>query len=282
MGTWLPELELNATDQKNILTAFTRLKDRLGNEWAVVGSNNFDTASLLTTLGGASVLTGLSSVLSPTAENMYYGLVKDGATTLNDLETAIKTEFNATTAPATPVSATPAPATTATAMTATPVKPTPPASTAPTTTIARIKLAGFDALEIKENNPEPAQISGTFYIINKNNLIVIGTSRAQLEASLTATPLLENPLFKGIAFPSRLTGMQFSAPVRLTRAAIDKSLSDLIKTFALEKDVPANALAATGDWLESWSSRTQVSYGNFVVDGNKLKAYSKSGFSWNK
>jgi hypothetical protein len=91
IGSWLPEAGLEAKEQQDFLAALTRLKDRLGNEWAVVGSNQFDASSALTTLGLGSTLSGLGGLLSPDNQTTYYGRVKDGAQVLTDLETAIQT-----------------------------------------------------------------------------------------------------------------------------------------------------------------------------------------------
>lgn len=269
IGTWLPELEFSASEQKDLLSAFTRLKDRLGNEWAVVSGNNFDSSALLTTAGLGSVLSGFGTLLSPNSDATYYGQTKDGALVLNDLETAIRTEINKPK----PVMPMAEPAT----MTAPSTQPA-----APTSTLERIKLGGFDALVFKETSSDAKTPEQMLYIVNKNNTIVISTSAARLEAQLAAAPLLENPLFKGIAFPSRLSGLSFNAPIRLERSAIDSSITALLKSFELEQDVPKDLVAAVGDWLESWTSRTQVSYGHFVADSNKLRSYSKTGFSWNK
>lgn len=262
MGTWLPDLEFEAEEQKDILAAFTRLKDRLGNEWAVVGSNQIDAGSALTTAGLGSSLFGLGGLFSPDNMTTYYGKVKDGAQALSDLETAIQTELNK--APA----------------------PSPDGKVAPqtsTTTLERTIIAGLATLHVKSTNTADSQTSlNNIFIVNKNNTIVIGTNRDHLEKTLAANPLLELAAFKGISFPARVSGVSYMAPVRLSKAEFEKSLNDLLKTFELEKDVPANIVTATSQWLESWSNRTQVGFGHMLSEGNKVKFYTKNGFDWNK
>lgn len=276
IGNWLPDLEFSAAEQKDLLAAFGRLKDRLGGEWAVASSNTIDTSVLSTALSLTGGLGGLESLVSPNSSTVFYGKVKDGALALNDLETAIRTELNipASTTPATPTT----PATT------TPATPAP----ASQDTLERIKIGGFEALLLKNNNP-PSEDGTTreeqIIIVNKNNTLVISANRNLLESTLAAAPLLDNPLFKAIPFPTRTIGVQFAAPIRLSRAEIDAGVKSLVNFFGtVESDVeiPANLVTAVGDYLESWSSRTQTSYGYLVADGNKLRGYSKSGFSWNK
>ncbi len=281
IGAWLPDLEFSVSEQKDLLSAFARLKDRLGNEWAVVGgSNSISPETLLTTAGLGSALSGLGSLLSPSTDSVYYNNAKDGALVLTDLETAIRTEMNkpveepvkpATVSPATPATTAPTP----------PVQNPEPVEPTYTTTLERIKLGGFDTLEYKRTSSE-GMVSEAVYIVNKNNTIIISANKAKLEMNLAAAPLLDNPLFKAIVFPSRINGLSFTAPIRTPRSEIDAGLNALLKAFELEKDVPSSLVTAFGDWLESYTSRTQVSYGYSLADGNRLRSYGKEGFSWNR
>jgi hypothetical protein len=262
IGSWLPELEFGAEEQKDLLAAFGRLKDRLGNEWAVVGSSQLDPSSALTTFGLGSALSGLGGLLSPDNLTTFYGKTKDGAQALTDLETAIQTELNQTPTPA-------------------PDGKTPPQSTK--TTLERSIIAGLATLHIKNTTTTDGKSTEqNIYIVNKNNTIVIGTNRDNLEKSLAANPLLELPAFKGISFPARVSGVSYTAPIRLSKAEFEKMLGDYVKAFELDGEVPENILTATSDWLESWSNRTQVGFGHMVSEGNKLTIYGKSGFTWNK
>jgi hypothetical protein len=274
IGTWLPELEFSAKEQTDLLAAFTRLKDRLGNEWAVVGSQNFDTASLASTVGLSSALSGLGSILSPTSETVFYGLTKDGAMSLTDLETAIKTEISKPVEPIVP------PTSTKTEPTTTPSAPTT------TTTLARIKIGEFDTLQIKSVSSDTATPEFSVYIVNKNNTLMISANRAKLEMYIAAAPLLENPAFAGIAFPSRLSGLSFTAPIRIGRSEIETGINALLKSFDIEASAEDKSLerviAALSDWLESFYSRTEVNHGYFVAEGTKLISYGKEGFNWNK
>jgi hypothetical protein len=262
IGTWLPDLEFAAEEQKDILAAFSRLKDRLGNEWAIVGSNQIDAGSALTTVGLGSSLLGLEGLLSPDNLTTYYGRVKDGAQALSDIETAIQTELNKTPAPAAD------------------------GKTAPQTsktTLERTIVAGLATLHVKNTNTAGEKpVEQSIFIVNKNNTIVIGTNREQLEKTLAANPLLELAAFKGIAFPARISGLSYNAPIRLSKDEFAKSLNDLLKTFELDQDVPANIVNATSEYLESWSNRTQIGYGYMQAESNKLTIFGKNGFSWNK
>jgi hypothetical protein len=282
VGTWLPDLEFSAAEQKDLLSAFARLKDRLGNEWAVVGgSNSLNPESLLTTSGLGSALSGFGSLLSPSTDSVYYNNSKDGALVLSDLETAIRTEMNKPVEePVKPAFASPATNTPVTAPTP-PVQNPEPVAPTYTTTLERIKLGGFDTLEYKRTSSE-GTVSEAIYIVNKNNTIVISANKAKLEMNLAAAPLLDNPLFKAIAFPARISGLSFTAPIRTPRSEIDAGINGLLKAFELEKDVPSSLVTAFGDWLESYTSRTEVSHGYYMADGNKLRSYGKEGFRWNK
>ncbi len=277
IGTWLPELEFSAKEQTDLLAAFTRLKDRLGNEWAVVGNQNLDAGAFASTIGLTSALSGLGSILSPTSEAVFYGQTKDGALSLTDLETAIKTEINKPVEPIVPPVATPAePAT----------KPmqTEPSAPTTTTTLERIKIGEFDALQIKSVSSDAATPEFSVFIVNKNNTLMISANRAKLEMYIAAAPLLENPAFAGIAFPSRMTGLSFTAPIRMARADIDTTILAVAKQFDFVPESPSdkNLVNAVGDWYESYVSRTEVSHGYFVAEGNKLISNSKEGFNWNK
>jgi hypothetical protein len=262
IGSWLPELEFGAEEQKDLLAAFSRLKDRLGNEWAVVGTNQLDASSALTTFGLGSALSGLGGLISPDNLTTYYGKVKDGAQALTDLETAIQTELNKTPAP-------------------TPDGKTPPQSSK--TTLERTIIAGLATLQVKNTTTLDGKTTEqAILIVNKNNTIVIGTNRDNLEKTLAANPLLELPAFKGISFPARVSGLSYTAPIRLSKAEFEKMLNGYLNAFELDGEVPENILTATSQWLESWSNRTQVGFGHMLTEGNKLKIYGKTGFDWNK
>jgi hypothetical protein len=138
-------------------------------------------------------------------------------------------------------------------------------------------------LHVKNTNTAGEKpVEQSIFIVNKNNTIVIGTNREQLEKTLAANPLLELAAFKGIAFPARISGLSYNAPIRLSKDEFAKSLNDLLKTFELDQDVPANIVNATSEYLESWSNRTQIGYGYMQAEGNKLTIFGKNGFSWNK
>ncbi len=266
LQTWLPELELSASEQKEVLDVFTKLKTRLGNEWGVINSNIPDTSSLASSLGLGSLGTStlgllgagfLGDVLSPDSETIFYAKTQDGALILNDLETALKEALTQTTS-------------------------TDPNDVAPT--IERKPLGGFDALTITQTQGQ-GETSRTLEIsiVNKNNAIVIGSNQSKLEAYLTATPLLENPLFKTFNLPQGISGAQFTAPVRLTRSEIDTMIQSIVKPLQEDfTNIPDDLVTAFGDWFDSWASRTEGSYGYFLPEGNKLRGYDKTGFSWNK
>jgi hypothetical protein len=126
------------------------------------------------------------------------------------------------------------------------------------------------------------QVGLTLFIVNKDDTIVIGSDQTNLELHLTASPLAEDPAFQALGLPAGLTGVQFIAPVRLERSEIDAMIERSLTTYGFENDVPQTMVTALGDWLESWASRTEVSSGQFTVDGNKLRSYSKTGFTWNR
>jgi hypothetical protein len=269
LQTWLPDLELSAVEQKEVLEVFAKLKTRLGNEWGVVNNNMPNSNSLLSGLGlntvsvstlgllGAGVL---GDAFSPTSETVYYAKSQDGALILNDLETALN-ELLQSSQESYPEGS----------------------SNQPELVVERSTIGGFDAVTAKAelNDPRIPQ-SLELWVINKNNAIVIGSNQSKLEAYLTAAPLLENPLFKTFNLPQGISGAQFTAPVRLERTEIDTMIASSLKAYQLEQDIPADMVNAFGDWAESWLSRTEAGYGYFLPTGNKLQGYSKTGFNWNK
>jgi hypothetical protein len=265
LQTWLPELELSTVEQKEVLNVFTKLKTRLGNEWGVVNSNIPDTSSLGAGLGLGGVSTStlgllgagfLGDALSPNSETIFYAKTQDGALILNDLETALKEALT---------------------QTSTDPNDLPP-------TVERKPISGFDALTITQTQGE-GETSRTLEIsiVNKNNAIVIGSNQSKLEGYLTAAPLLENPLFKTFNLPQGISGAQFTAPVRLTRSEIDTMIQSIVKPLQADfTNIPDDLVTAFGDWFDSWALRTQGGYGYFLPEGNKLRGYDKTGFSWNK
>jgi hypothetical protein len=270
LQTWLPDLDFSAAEQRDVLDVFAKLKTRLGNEWGVVNSNMPNSSSLLSSLGldtvsastlgllGAGVL---SDVFSPTSETVYYAKTQDGALILNDLETTLN-ELLQSSQESYPEGS----------------------SNQPELVVERKTIGGFDAVMAKAelNNPRNPQ-SLELWVINKNNAIVIGSNQSKLEAYLTAAPLLENPLFKTFNLPQGISGAQFTAPVRLTRSEIDTMIQSIVKPLQQDfTNIPDDLVTAFGDWAESWTSRTQGSYGYFLPEGNKLRGFDKTGFSWNK
>jgi hypothetical protein len=264
LQTWLPDLELSQQEQQDVIDIFAKLKTRLGNEWGVVNTNMPNSSSLASSLGlgslGASTLGLLGAgflddVFSPSSETVFYAKTQDGALILNDLETALKDAL---------------------AQTETSSEQTPPV-------IARKTIGGFEALTLTQTQGR-GDTTRTLEIavINKNNTIVIGSNQSKLEAYMSAAPILENPLFKTFNIPQGSAGAQFTAPIRLTRSEIDEMIGSILKAGQLEKDIPADLVSAFGDWFDSWASRTQGGYGYFLPEGNKLRGYGKTGFSWNK
>jgi hypothetical protein len=266
LSKWLPDLELSASEQRDVLDVFAQLKTRLGNEWGIVNSNTTNTNALASSLGLGELSTsalgilgaGLGDVLNPDSETVYYTKAKDGAAILNDLETALKELVNDR-------------------------SDSQGSSNQPELVVERSTIGDFDAVMAKAelNNPRNPQ-SLELWVINKNNTIVIGSNQSKLEDYLTAAPLLENSLFKTFNLPQGISGAQFTAPVRLERSEIDTIIASLLKAYQLEQDLPADLVTALGDWAESWTSRTQGGYGYFLPEGNKLRGYDKIGFSWNK
>jgi hypothetical protein len=276
LAAWLPEMELRDPNyQKEILDIFTKLKTRLGNEWGVVNTNLPNTSSLASALGLANFsryspisanLLGsllLGNALGSNSDSVFYAKTQDGALILNDLETALKN-----------------------ALAQAEKAPQDTSSNLPAPILERKTIGGFEAVVL--TRPE-GQIENTkipkfeLWIVNKNNTIVLGNDQTKLEFYLSATPLLENPLFQTFNLPQEISGVQFTAPVRLERSEIDAIIASTLKSLQLEtKDVPANLLSTFGDWFESWTSRTEAGYGYFLPEGNKLRGYGKTGFSWNK
>ena len=202
----------------------------------------------------------LGDAFSPTSETVYYAKTQDGALILNDLETALN-ELLRLSQESYPEGS----------------------SNQPELVVERSTIGGFDAVMAKAelNSPRNPQ-SLELWVINKNNTIIIGSNQSKLEDYLSATPLLENPLFKTFNLPQGIAGAQFTAPVRLERGEIDTMIASLLKAYQLEQDLPIDLVTAFGDWAESWASRTQAGYGYFLPVGNKLQGYGKTGFDWNK
>jgi hypothetical protein len=267
LQAWLPELELSASEQRDVLDVFAKLKTRLGNEWGIVNSNMTNTNTLASSLGLGELSTsalailgaGLGDTLNPNSETVYYTKAQDGATILNDLETALNELVKSSSNPQ-------------------------GSSEQPVLMVERRTIAGFDAVRANaelNNSSNPQKLE--LWVINKNNTLVLGSNQSKLEAYLTATPLLENPLFKTFDLPQGIAGAQFTAPVRLTRSEIDTMIQSIVKPLQDDfTNIPDNLVTAFGDWAESWASRTEAGYGYFLPEGNKLRGYDKIGFSWNK
>ena len=270
LQTWLPEMDLSASEQKDVLDVFAQLKTRLGTEWGVVNSNLPSTNSLASSLGfggfGASTLGILGAgflgdAFSPNSETVFYAKTQDGALILDDLETALQNILdNPESTPS--------------------EQPEEESQSVPT--VERQTIEGFEALVITQTQGQGDTTRKLeVWIVNKNNTIVIGSNPTKLESYLSAVPLLENPLFT-FNLPQRISGVQFTAPVRLERSEIDAMINSTLKSLQAEQDIPANLVVAFGDWFESWTSRTQAGYGYFLAENNKLHSYGKTGFSWNK
>lgn len=269
LQTWLPEMDLSASEQKDVIDIFAKLKSRLGNEWGVVNGNLPNANSLGAGLGLGGISTStlgllgaglLGDAFSPNSETVYYAKSQDGALILNDLETALN-ELLRISQESYPEGS----------------------SNRPELVVERSTIGGFDAVMAKaelnsSRNPQSLEL----WVINKNNTIVIGSNQSKLEAYLTATPIFENPLFKTFNLPQGSTGAQLTAPVRLERTEIDAIIASSLKAYQLEQDIPADMASAFGDWFESWTSRTEAGYGYFLPVGNKLQSYGKTGFNWNK
>jgi hypothetical protein len=269
MQSWLPELGFSARNNREVLDTLSSLKDRLGNEWAVVNSNlpnNSLASSFGLGLGGVSAsslgLLGagfLGDFASPNSETVFYAKTKNGAGVLTDLEIALKDAL----------------------------KPGPAASgNAPepaTVTVERNTVAGFDALVLKTipNETEfPPKLE--LWIVNKRDTVIIGSDQAKLEEYINDTPLLENPLFQTFSIPAKISGVQFVSPIELGREEIDTMIQNSLRSMQLERDVSSDLVTAFGDWFESWVSRTQGGYGYSLPQENILRSYSKTGFAWNQ
>jgi hypothetical protein len=253
---WFAEAGLSAAEQRQAREVVTQLGTRLGNEWGVVGSASPDPLSLvaLFTLFGVNNVTEnalpfTEGLFKPTdAQTAFYAKTQNGAQVLTDLETAFKNLVG----------------------------------NDPSMTVERISLGGFEALKL-ESQPTSSERAAlpAFFIVDKNDTIVIGSDETQLEAYLTATPLLENPLFAALQLPTGISGVNFSAPLRPTRAQIDADIEKQLSTSGIN-DIPAGIVTAYGDWLESYTSRTGITHGYWLNDENKMRLYSKNEFAWNR
>jgi hypothetical protein len=263
--SWLPDAGLSAKEQREASDIFVQLKERLGNEWGIIAPTvqNYSSASLAALFGASSLTPSSSLAGNFDADTFYYAKTKDGTAVLNDLEVALRDAFESDT-------------TTDSSSSNADVEEI-------TFTVQRAPIGGFDTVILNQSvNFQNKSTEANFFIVNKNNTIVIGVDQAKLEGYLTAPTVFENPIFNTIKLPERINGVQYIAPVRMTRTQIDTMITDLLKATRLERDVPQNVVAAFGDWFDSWASRTQVSHGYSLVEGNKLRSYGKTGFSWNK
>jgi hypothetical protein len=266
--SWLPDVGFSASEQRQATEVFADLKERLGNEWGMIAPTvtNYNSASLAA-LFGVSSITPTSSITSGfDGDTLYYAKTKDGASVLDDLEVALKDAFESE------LDSSDSSANSSN----TNVEEV-------TFTVQRAPIGGFDTVILNQSiNYQNKTTEANFFIVNKNNTIIIGTDQAKLEGYLTAPSVLENPIFNTIKIPERVNGVQYIAPVRMTRAQIDAMIGDLLKATQLEQDVPQGVVIAFGDWFDSWASRTQVGHGYSLIEGNKLRSYNKTGFSWNK
>ena len=263
--SWFGEAGLSATERKEGMEIVAKLKTRLGNEWGVVTTNTTDNNALASAfgfVGGSSISSALGLAGIQDQNTVYYAKTQDGALVLNDLETALTGVLNEGGDP--PSDAEPSDFT--------------------TPTLERTEIGGFEALMLSStrNDGQGNVVQENFVIANRNDTIVIGSNIEAMDGYLTAAPLIENEFFKALSIPANVTGVQFIAPLRLTRQEINSSITELLKTLGASKDVPASLQKAYGDWYESYASRTEASYGYSSVDGNKLIGYGKSGFLWNK
>lgn len=258
--SWFGEAGLSASDRQEGMEIIAKLKARLGNEWGIVTTNSTDSnalASAFGLVGGSALTSAFGLVGNPDPSTVFYAKTQDGALVLNDLETAL------------------------TGVLADGDAPTGDAA-APT--IERTEIGGFEALMLTTTRDDGNgnEIQENFLIVNKNDTIAIGVSIDALDGYLTAAPLLDNEYFKALSIPTNVTGVQFIAPLRLTRAEIDASIAQILKALGAAEDVPMSLQRTYGDWYESYASRTLPSYGFSSVDGNKLLGYGKNGFLWNK
>ena len=259
--TWFNEAGLSASDRRESMEIIAKLKTRLGNEWGVVTTNSTDSNALASSLGLAVGSTSLNSIFgllgNPGNSTAYYAKTLDGVQVLNDLETALSGVLIDGFVPMGDVAA---------------------------PTLERTEIGGFEALMLTSTRSDGkgVEVQENFIIVNKNDTIVIGVNIDALDGYLTAAPLLDNEYFAALEIPASVTGVQFIAPLRLTRSEIDLSIGQTLRALEIAKDVPASLQKAYGDWYESYASRTLPSYGYSSVDGNKLLGYGKSGFLWNK
>lgn len=259
--SWFGEAGLSASERREGMEIIAKLKTRLGNEWGIVTTNTTDSDALASSLGlavgGSSLTNALGLLGNPSNSTAYYAKTLDGALVLNDLETALTGLLNDGDVPTSD-------------------------GTAPT--IERTEIGGFETLmlSITRKDTQGKEVRENLLIVNKNDTIVIGVNIDALEGYLTAAPLLENEYFAALEIPANVTGVQFIAPLRLTRQEINANITEILKALGASKDVPASLQKAYGDWYESYASRTLPSYGYSSVDGNKLSSYGKNGFLWNK
>ncbi len=260
--SWFNETGLSTAERREGMAIINKLKTRLGNEWGIVTTNSIDSGALASSLSatvfGASPTSALGFLGNPGNSTAYYAKTLDGALVLNDLETAF-----------------------------TGLLPKGDGATGDgTVTIERTEIGGFEALMLStvSKDRQGKELRENLLIVNKNDIIVIGVDIDALDGYLTAAPLLENEYFAAFEIPANVTGVQFIAPLRLTRQEINQNITEILKALGAgaSKDVPAALQKAYGDWYESYASRTMPSYGYSSVDGNKLLSYGKSGFLWNK
>ena len=258
--SWFGEAGLSASERREGMEIIAKLKTRLGNEWGVVTSSTVNGGALAASLGltsSGSPLTFAQFFGSSNSDTAYYAKTLDGAQVLTDLETALTGVLDDGDFPTSD-------------------------GTAPT--IERTEIGGYEALmlSLTSKDRQGKEVQENLLIVNKNDTIVIGVNIDALDGYLTAAPLLENEYFAALEIPANVTGVQFIAPLRLTRQEINQSITEVLKALDASKSVPASLQRAYGDWYESYASRTLPSYGYSSVDGNKLISYGKNGFLWNK
>ena len=258
--SWFGEAGLSASERREGMEIITKLKTRLGNEWGVVSSSTVNGGALAASLGltsSGSPLTFPQFFGSSNSDTAYYAKTLDGAQVLTDLETALTGLLDDGDFPTS-------------------------GGTAPT--IERTEIGGYEALmlSLTSKDRQGKEVLENLLIVNKNDTIVIGVNIDALDGYLTAAPLLENEYFAALEIPVNVTGVQFVAPLRLTRQEINQNITEVLKALDASKRVPASLQIAYGDWYESYASRTLPSYGYSSVDGNKLISYGKNGFLWNK
>ncbi len=261
LDTWLPAMDLSATEQQAVMDVFSKLRTRLGNEWGVVNGNLPNTNSLASGLGFGGISSStlgllgagfLGDAFSPNSETVFYAKTQDGALILNDLETALQNALNETNQDSEQI--------------------------APT--VERKTIGGFEALVMTQTQGR-GDTSRTLeiWLINKNNTIVIGSNQSKLESYLSAMPLLENPLFQTFNLPQRVTGIQFTAPVRLERSEIDAMIASTLKALQLQAgEIPTNMVTAFGDWFESWAIAYRSGVWVFLARGEQVAWFWQDRF----